>query len=73
MQPNPQETPDLVTSTGEILNGKLHFLCSFSRYVVRCVDSFGSLFIPEMMSYHESMCLYVLDMATETIKFLLVQ
>ena len=28
MRPNPQETAVLVTSTEEILNGKLHFLCS---------------------------------------------
>ena len=28
MLPNPQETADLVTFTEEILNGKLHFLCS---------------------------------------------
>ena len=28
MWPNPQETMDLVTFTEEILNGKLHFLCS---------------------------------------------
>ena len=28
MRPNPQETVDLVTLTEEILNGKLHFLCS---------------------------------------------
>ena len=28
MWPNPQETADLVTFTEEILNGKLHFLCS---------------------------------------------
>ena len=28
MRPNPQETADLVTFTEEILNGKLHFLCS---------------------------------------------
>ena len=28
MCPNPQEAADLVTSTEEILNGKLHFLCS---------------------------------------------
>ena len=28
MSPNPQETADLVTFTEEILNGKLHFLCS---------------------------------------------
>ena len=28
MCPNPQGTADLVTFTEEILNGKLHFLCS---------------------------------------------
>ena len=28
MEPNPQETADLVTFTEEILNGKLHFLCN---------------------------------------------
>ena len=30
MWPNPQETADLDTFTEEILNGKLHFLCSFN-------------------------------------------
>ena len=28
MQPNLEETADLVTFTEEIFNGKLHFLCS---------------------------------------------
>ena len=28
MSPIPQETADLVTFTEEVLNGKLHFLCS---------------------------------------------
>ena len=28
MEPNPQETADLVTFTEEIRSGKLHFLCS---------------------------------------------
>ena len=28
MWPNPQESADLVTFTEEILNGKVHFLCS---------------------------------------------
>ena len=32
MQPNPQETANLATFTEEILNGKLHFLCSVSLY-----------------------------------------
>ena len=31
MQPNPQETADLVTFTEDILNGKLNFLCSAPR------------------------------------------
>ena len=30
MSPNPQFAADLVTLTEEILNGKLHFLCSES-------------------------------------------
>ena len=28
MWPKPQDTADLITFTEEILNGKLHFLCS---------------------------------------------
>ena len=31
MWPSPLETADLVTCTEEILNGKLHFLCSVSE------------------------------------------
>ena len=31
MRPNPQETTDLVTLTEEMLNGKLHFLCSMNH------------------------------------------
>ena len=31
MWPNPQETPDLITFTEEILNGKLYFLCSIFK------------------------------------------
>ena len=33
MWPNLQETEDLVTITKEILNGKLHFLCSVTNYI----------------------------------------
>ena len=54
MCPNPQEPPDLVTITEEILSGKLHFLCSvrsadddvsntFSWYEV--CDNWGNSFI----------------------------
>ena len=34
MQPNMQEAANLVTFTGEILNGKLHFLCIFLYWPV---------------------------------------
>ena len=34
MWPNSQETPDLATFTVEILNGKLHFLCSGKRGIL---------------------------------------
>ena len=33
MWPNPQETADLVTFTGEIFNGKRHFLCSAAENI----------------------------------------
>ena len=33
MWPNPKETADLVPFTEEILNGKLHFLCSVGNYI----------------------------------------
>ena len=35
MWPNPQFPEDLVTFTGEILNGKVHFLCSEIVSVVK--------------------------------------
>ena len=37
MSPNPPETADLVTFTEEILNGKLNFLCSDNRCMLRSV------------------------------------
>ena len=39
MLPNPQFPADLVTFTEEILNGKLHFLCS----VILCMNFLSSL------------------------------
>ena len=33
MQPNQQETADLITFTEEILNGKLYFLCNVNDEV----------------------------------------
>ena len=46
MWPNPQETADLVTFTEEILDGKLHFLCtvywrSLSRIISENLGSSG--------------------------------
>ena len=34
MLPILQETADLVTITEEILNGKLHFLCSYTKEIL---------------------------------------
>ena len=34
MWPNPQETADLVIFTEEILDRKLHFFCSDSRFFI---------------------------------------
>ena len=39
MCPNPQFPVDLVTFTEEILNGKLHFLCSAGKKVVLIAPS----------------------------------
>ena len=39
MWPNPQEPGDLVKFTEEILNGKLHFLCSVSAFLFPTVRS----------------------------------
>ena len=33
MWPNPEETADLVTFTGKILNEKLHFLCDVRAFI----------------------------------------
>ena len=41
MWPNPQETVDLVTFTEEILNGKLHFLCSDSNVNIKTLTTFA--------------------------------
>ena len=42
MWPNPQLPADLVTFTKEILNGKLHFLCSVSRKTLTKIDEVKS-------------------------------
>ena len=39
MWPNPQETADLVTFTEEIINGKLHFLCSVIKLTKICKEN----------------------------------
>ena len=44
MWPNPQETADFVTFTEEILNGKLHFLCSSFNSLLFMVLNFSCLF-----------------------------
>ena len=49
MSANPQDTADLVTFTEEILNGKLHFLCSVRAeltefFQAQTSDEIGSSF-----------------------------
>ena len=46
MCPNPHETTDLATFTGEILNGKLQFLCSeeFKAFNSSSLKLFWGLF-----------------------------
>ena len=48
MWPNPQFSADLVTFTEEILNGKLHFLCSDLAIIKICdhskvIESYGNV------------------------------
>ena len=38
-----QETGESVTFTEEILNGKLHFLCSIGRFYYNCTWSYNIL------------------------------
>ena len=45
MWPNPQFPVGLVTFTGEILNGKLHFLCSVSQWKLLASDLFLKLYL----------------------------
>ena len=40
----PQETADLVTFTEEILNGKLHFLCSCMNCFTALLDTLSPCF-----------------------------
>ena len=42
MWPNPQFPADLVLFIEEILNGKLHFLCSD---IIKAIDSFGKCYM----------------------------
>ena len=44
MWPNTQETADLVTFNEEILNGKLHFLCSDNCNTAKSIASMQELY-----------------------------
>ena len=46
MWPNPHETVDLVTFTEEILNGKLHFLYSWSQAFLLFFTKFSFKMMP---------------------------
>ena len=52
MHKNPQETADLVTFTGEILNGKPYFVCSVSLY--QCLKNENQLLITNTFSVPSS-------------------
>ena len=47
MRPNPQETADLLTFTEEVLNGKLHFLCSVVSVILEILYLLLSRFFTE--------------------------
>ena len=47
MWPNPQFPADLVTFTEEILNGKLHFLCSENSKGLQDATLKGHRYTPE--------------------------
>ena len=53
MWPNPQETVDLVTFTEEILNGKLHFLCSANLKSLPSQSWYSKLGILKKISKNE--------------------
>ena len=48
MWPNPEQTRDLVTFTEEMLNGKLHFLCSTKIISVQSISK--STYLNELNS-----------------------
>ena len=61
MWPNPQETADLVTFTEEILNEKLHFLCSVTNLNygnpnsnLRCGNSANNVSNEGMLSFFKN-------------------
>ena len=51
MRPNPQEPADLVTFTADILNGKLHFLCSVTNKELTRMKTFEAY-----ITRRESIC-----------------
>ena len=57
MLPNPLETEDLVTFTEEILNGKLHFLCSvIAKHEAYGFDSLTLEFIKKYLTNRKQRC-----------------
>ena len=54
MWPNPQETANLVTFTKEILNEKLHFLCSVWSLIILVSQEESLFFSYEERDFLES-------------------
>ena len=65
---NEQETADLVTFTEEILNGRLHFLCSDSTLVVLEISSFSFIYCPVCWVFSKGCSLYCRDFLINDVK-----
>ena len=62
MWPHPQESADLVTFNEEILNGKLHFLCSaicivYLLFVLKVVDTI--CFLTKVILFYFAMSIFL--------------
>ena len=56
MWPNPQFPADLVTFTEEIINGKLHFLCSVTS--ILWYDLFKKITVALLEHIHQRHCYF---------------
>ena len=64
MWPNPQFLVDMATFTGQILNGKLHFLCSDYSYLDKTKSSNSTRGTPVTTRELKKVILNAIDMNT---------